>query len=190
MAQTLGTEKKCEVLETSSIEPNTRIVQSTIICPTPEIETVTNSDISDGPNINSISDTFDDQEPMTYFNKEQDITNLVDSYETKTAIDESLTLDPQNAILNSETVAVTSKEIDNYSIESNEIDKTYYDVKESPEALIVRSASPDRTVEENPPVVVEESQSSPTIDSDLISSNTRTEKNEGEFYFLLKKNIN
>lgn len=180
VAQTLGTEKKSEPLETSSVETNSRIVQSTVICSTPEVETVSNIDISDDPNITE-NETFDDQESITYYNKEQDISNVVDSYENKSSIEESSTLDSQNVILNSETVTVTSsKEIDNYIIETNQTDKSYYGIQEPPEVPVMKSASPDRTDEEKPAVTVEENL--PAVDSDLTNSNIRTEKNEGKIF--------
>lgn len=183
VAQTLGTEKKSEPLETSSVETNSRIVQSTVICPAPEVEIVSNTDMSDDPNINE-SETFDDQESITYYNKEQDISNVVDSYENKSLIEESSTLDPQNVILNSETVTVTSsKEIDNYIIETNQTDKSYYGIQESPEVPVMKSASPERTDEEKPAVTIEENL--PAVDSDLNNSNIKTEKNEGKIFFLL-----
>lgn len=183
VAQTLGTEKKSEPLETSSVETNSRIVQSTVICSTPEVEIVSNTDISDDPNINE-NETFDDQESITYYNKEQDISNVVDSYENKSSIEESSTLDLQNVILSNETVTVTSsKEIDNYVIETNQTDKSYYDVQEPPEVPIMKSASPDRTDEEKLAVTIEENL--PAVDSDLANTNIRTEKNEGKIFFFL-----
>lgn len=183
VAQTLGTEKKSEPLETSSVETNSRIVQSTVICPTPEVEIVSNTDMSDDRNIIE-NETFDDQESITYYNKEQDISNVVDSYENKSSIEESSTLDPQNVILNSETVTVTSsKEIDNYVIETNQTDKSYYGIQEPSEVPVMKSASPDKTGEEKPAVTIEENL--PAVDSDLTSSNIRTEKNEGKIFFLL-----
>lgn len=182
VAQTLGTEKKSEPLETSSVETNSRIVQSTVICPTPEVETVCNTDISDDPNINE-NETFDNQESITYYNKEQEINTVVDSYENKSSIEESSTLDPQNVILNSETVTVTSKEIDNYIIETNQTDKAYYGVQEPPEVPVMKSSSPDKTEEEKPAITVEENP--PAVDSDVTNSSIRTEKNEGKIFFLL-----
>lgn len=181
VAQTLGPEKKNEVLDTNTVE-SPRLVQPTVLCPAPEIETVNSIDQVDDTNVNDVSETFiDEQDSIAYYNKETDINNVIDSYENMAAVDESITIETSSLILNNETVSVSSLgEIENFTVDDDQTEKSYSIQQESSDVSIAKPVSPDRTVEEESVnATIEENPSAD--DSDLLYNLT---KNEGKLIVL------
>lgn len=169
------TEKKSESLDTTSIE-NSRLVQSTVLCPTADVETVNTPEQVDNTNVSDVNESFiDDQESIPYYSKEPDINNMIDSYENKSSVEECLTIETKNLILDNEIASVPSpREVENIVPDSNQTEKSYYDIQEPTEVSVIESVSPDRTVEEQSTnVIVEENL--PVVDSDIVNSNTKNE---------------